>query len=99
MKRTYDECFEYKSRSQPMKESSAGCIFKNPEGRSAGALIDRAGLKGVGCGQAFVSDHHANFIVTSKGATASDVLRLVDLIRERVHRLFGAQLELEVDVW
>ncbi|MHC4695240.1 MAG: UDP-N-acetylmuramate dehydrogenase [Planctomycetota bacterium] len=99
VRQTFDEYFDYKSRSQPLKDSSAGCIFKNPKGRSAGALIDRAGLKGVGCGQAYVSDRHANFIVTGKGATASDVLRLVDLIRERVHRLFGALLELEVDVW
>ncbi|MFQ5591027.1 MAG: UDP-N-acetylmuramate dehydrogenase [Phycisphaerae bacterium] len=99
VKRTYDECFEYKTSSQPLKQNSAGCIFKNPEGQSAGALIDRAGLKGVGCGRAYVSDLHANFIVTHKGATASDVLRLVDLIRERVFKLSGALLELEVEVW
>ncbi len=99
VKQTFDGCFDYKSRSQPLRDDSAGCIFKNPEGRSAGALIDRAGLKGVGCGQAYVSHCHANFIVTRNGATASDVLRLVDLIRERVFSLFGTLLELEVDVW
>ena len=99
LKRAFDENFEDKSQSQPLGDSSAGCMFKNPEGRSAGMLIDRAGLKGVACGQAYVSDRHANFIVASEGATASDVLRLVDLIRERVYRLFGALLELEVDVW
>jgi UDP-N-acetylmuramate dehydrogenase len=99
IKRIFDEYFDCKSHSQPMRDNSAGCIFKNPQGESAGKLIDRAELKGVSCGQAYVSHEHANFIVTKKGATASDVLRLVDLIRERVRRLFGALLELEVDVW
>lgn len=96
---TFCECFDYKKRSQPLADNSAGCIFKNPEGQSAGALIDRAGLKGTRFGQAMVSQHHANFIITRKGATSSDVLHLIDIIRERVCERFHTILELEVDIW
>jgi len=95
----YDECFDYKRRSQPMADRSAGCIFKNPPGQSAGALIDRAGLKGTSVGGARVSDRHANFIVTQRGATATDVLRLIDVIKERVARMFNTELETEIEVW
>ena len=97
--RRYDDCFAYKQRSQPLTDNSAGCVFKNPDGQSAGALIDRAGLKGFSCGLARVSPRHANFIVTDFGARASDVLRLIDAIRDRVLVLFGTALEIEVDVW
>ncbi len=99
VKRTYDEHLEYKRRSQPLAERSAGCIFKNPEGQSAGALIEGAGLKGAGYGRARVSRRHANFIVARSGAVASDVLHLIDLIRQRVRRIFGAELEIEIDIW
>lgn len=95
----FNECFDYKQRSQPMADKSAGCIFKNPPGESAGALIDRAKLKGASCGAARVSDHHANFIVAESGAKASDVLRLIDLIRERVRETFNVELEVEIDIW
>jgi len=95
----FDACFRSKRASQPMSDRSAGCVFKNPEGRSAGSLIDQAGLKGARSGRASVSDRHANFIVAEPGATASDVLRLIDLVRERVCRVFDVELELEVDIW
>lgn len=97
--RTFQQCFDFKMNSQPISDRSAGCIFKNPAGASAGSLIDRAGLKGTCCGSARVSDRHANFIVTDDNATASDVLRLIDIIRERVEQRFQTMLELEVDVW
>lgn len=97
--RRFAECFAYKRRTQPMSDNSAGCIFKNPPGISAGALIDRAGLKGVRCGAVRVSEQHANFIVAERGATASDVLRLIDVVRERVVAAHNTQLELEIDVW
>ncbi len=99
VRRKFDEYFEMKRASQPLSEQSAGCIFKNPNGHSAGALIDQAGLKGMGCGEARVSERHANFIVARRGAKASDVLRLIDLIRERVLALFSTQLETEIDIW
>jgi len=99
VRREYEECFAYKRKSQPMADRSAGCIFKNPEGRSAGALIDQAGLKGTMVGGARVSERHANFIVTERGATASDVMHLIDVIRDRVLRVFQTLLEPEIEFW
>ena len=61
--------------------------------------MDQAGLKGTRCGQARVSHRHANFIVADQGATTRDVLRLIELMRERVRRLFDIELKVEVDIW
>ncbi|MGQ0723165.1 MAG: UDP-N-acetylmuramate dehydrogenase [Candidatus Eiseniibacteriota bacterium] len=83
-------------RDQPEREPSAGCVFKNPPGTSAGRLIDQAGLKGEFEGGAIVSPVHGNFIINRGGATASDVLRLVERIRERIRRDHAIELELEV---
>jgi UDP-N-acetylmuramate dehydrogenase len=83
-------------RDQPEREPSAGCIFKNPPGGSAGKLIDVAGLKGEHEGAAVISPIHGNFIINQGGATASDVLRLVDRIRERIKQEYSIDLELEV---
>ncbi len=81
--------------SQP-REPSAGCIFKNPEGNSAGRLIDECGLKGERIGDAQVSPIHANFIVNLGAASASDVLALVRRVRARVREQRGVELEPEV---
>lgn len=89
----------YKKNTQPLSTRSAGCIFKNPRGMSAGALIDKAGLKGRAIGGAKISDKHANFIVTDKSATAIDVLKLIDLVRDVVAGEFGVTLEKEIEVW
>jgi len=99
VRKRFEEYFEMKQSSQPLAEHSAGCIFKNPAKESAGALIDRAGLKGTGCGAARVSEKHANFIVADKGATATDVLRLIDLVQERVRKEFNTNLDVEIDIW
>jgi len=80
--------------SQP-REPSAGCIFKNPEGDSAGRLIDSAGLKGLRVGGAEVSAVHANFIVNRDHATASEVLELIAQVRARVQAAHGVALEPE----
>ncbi len=88
-----------KKAAQPLSHQSAGCVFKNPRGMSAGMLIDQCGLKGAAVGQATVSDRHANFIVTTPGATSRDVLDLVDLVRSRVGERLGIELELEIEVW
>jgi UDP-N-acetylmuramate dehydrogenase len=99
------EVFAYKSRTQPMADHSAGCMFRNPtdpasgQRVSAGKLIDEAGLKGTTEGGAFVSDRHGNFIGVRPGATATDVLRLVERIQGQVHALRGIRLEREVVVW
>jgi UDP-N-acetylmuramate dehydrogenase len=95
----YHEYWRVKRATQPLAEKSAGCIFRNPPGASAGALIDRAGLKGMRMGGARVSERHANFIVAERGAKAADVLRLIDYIRERVARDFATELQTEVDIW
>jgi UDP-N-acetylmuramate dehydrogenase len=88
-----------KKASQPMGHQSAGCVFKNPRGYSAGELIDDAGLKGTRIGGAVVSDRHANFIVAEPECTAQDVLRLVELIRGQVHDRMDVELELEMEIW
>jgi len=93
---------EYKARRserQPIGEASAGSVFKNPpEGPSAGALIDKAGLKGLKRGGAAVSTKHANFIVNEGGANAADIYDLIGEIREGVKRRFDVTLELEIQL-
>ncbi len=81
--------------SQP-REPSAGCIFKNPPGTSAGRLIDECGLKGERVGDAEVSPVHANFIVNRGRASGADVLELVRRIRARVRQVKGVDLQPEV---
>lgn len=88
-----------KKAGQPLAHQSAGCIFKNPRGISAGMLIDQAGLKGTRVGGAEVSDRHANFIVVDRDASSQDVLQLIDLVRSRVAELLGVELELEIQIW
>lgn len=78
--------------------SSCGSVFKNPPGTTAGTVIDRCGLKGTRVGNAIVSEKHANYIVNLGGATASDVLRLTDVMRERVLKEMGIELELEIQL-
>lgn len=78
---------------------SAGSFFKNPpKGKTAGELIDRAGLKGMCAGGAVVSEKHANFIVNRNHATARDILALMEIVQGRVHELFGVNLQPEVRV-
>ena len=88
-----------KKSVQPLSSQSAGCIFKNPRGQRAGAMIEQAGLKGTRVGGAEISDRHANFIVTHPGAKSSDVLRLIDLIRSKISEQFGVHLESEIKIW
>ena len=82
--------------SQPMGAPSAGSVFVNPEGDSAGRLIESAGLKGMRLGGARVSDVHANFIVNDGGATADDVLGLVGKIQMTVKDTYGIDLRPEI---
>ncbi len=97
--RQIKEIWMLKRNSQPIGGRNAGCIFKNPRSLSAGALIDKAGLKGYRVGGAYVSERHANFILADEGAKSSDVLELIDLIREKVRERYEIELELEVDIW
>ncbi len=85
-----------KSETQPLNMPSAGSVFKNPPGRKAWKLIDDAGLRGLRLRGARVSEKHANFIVNEKNATARDIETLVDLIKLRVKKVFGIELEEEI---
>ena len=97
--RTIKENWVYKKNNQPLNTINSGCIFKNPRGMSAGAMIDRAGLKGLQIGGAVVSEKHANFIIAQKGCTSRDVLRVIDVITEKVKKQFNVELELEIEIW
>jgi len=92
-------CNEKRRASQPLNQKSAGCIFKNPPGGSAGRMIDELGLKGHRVGDATVSDRHANFFVNTGHASCVDMLKLIDDVRERVRGAYGIELENEVIVW
>lgn len=85
-------------RTQPLGFPSAGCVFRNPEGTSAGWLIDQAGLKGRRIGDAQISEKHANFIVNLGKASAKDVLSLIEAAQTEVQRIFGITLSLELEV-
>jgi len=97
--RTVKEIWIYKKNNQPLNTKNSGCIFKNPQDGSAGALIDRAGLKGLRIGGAVVSEKHANFIIAEKECTSSDVMKLIETIKEKVKEQFDIELELEVEIW
>ena len=91
-----DELAQKRRAKQPLDQPSAGSTFKRPEGHFAAALIEQCGLKGLSVGGAQVSEKHAGFVVNRGGATAEDVLRLMEQVRERVLRDTGVELEPEV---
>jgi UDP-N-acetylmuramate dehydrogenase len=89
-----------KKENQPYSHVSSGCIFKNPSpDLSAALLIEQCGLKGARVGGAEVSDRHANYVTAAPGATAADVLELIDQVRNRVREQQGIHLELQIQVW
>ncbi len=87
-----------KRQKQPITEHSAGCVFKNPPGQSAGRMIDEAGCKGMRRGDIEVSSVHANFFINKGRGTAEDFLALMDEVRERVFRRFSVELEPEIKI-
>lgn len=97
--RMIKEVWMLKKGSQPVNSRNAGCIFKNPRALSAGAMIDKAGLKGRTVGGAKVSTTHANFIVVEVGASSADVLALIEVMRKAVKERFDVDLELELEIW
>ena len=106
LRRIARESLAFRKRTQPLDTPSAGCIFRNPEpGRdivpdgipwSAGALVDRAGLKGASVGGARVSPAHGNFIVNDGDATARDIRALIERCRAGVRERFGVELREEI---
>ena len=106
LRATARESLAYRKRTQPLDTPSAGCVFQNPQpGRdqvpdgipwSAGALVDRAGLKGTRVGGALVSPSHGNFIVNEGTATAVEIRKMIDRCRSTVHDRFGVELREEI---
>jgi UDP-N-acetylmuramate dehydrogenase len=90
------EIINYRKKTQPLWEMSAGCIFRNPSCGHAGALIDQCGLKGKTIGGAAVSDLHGNFIINKGGATAREVLALIAVVQEEVRKKTQTELDCEV---
>ena len=98
IKARMDELAAKRKEKQPLEYPSAGSMFKRPPGHFAAALIDQCGLKGLTVGGAQVSEKHAGFVVNRGGATCTDVLELVDQVKERVFQQTGVELEMEVKV-
>lgn len=91
------QIIQYRKNTQPLKDKSAGCVFRNPSpGISAGALIEKSGLKGMMIGGAQVSPVHANFLINAGGATAQDILKLIHFIKDEVKKKMEIELENEV---
>lgn len=90
------EIISYRTKTQPLKERSCGCVFRNPSGQSAGVLIEQCGLKGLQIGDAKVSTLHANFLINSKSARAQDVIALAESIKACVKEETGVDLEFEL---
>jgi UDP-N-acetylmuramate dehydrogenase len=98
IKQEIAEIRQWRRDHQPLNEPNCGSVFTNPEGDSAGRLVDSAGAKGMTVGGASVSTMHANFIVTTPGATASDVVTLIEQVRARVASVHGVDLVPEVQM-
>ncbi|MFL5674785.1 MAG: UDP-N-acetylmuramate dehydrogenase [Chloroflexota bacterium] len=92
-----DDIRRWRQGHQPLGLPSAGSVFRNPTGDSAGRLIDEAGLKGTRIGGAVVSEKHANFIVNDQKGTAADVRRLAEHVREAVQARAGVTLAFEIE--
>ena len=93
-----DRMLAERKSTQPLSNRSSGCIFKNPPGHSAGALIDSAGCKGMSIGAVKVSEVHANFMVNLGGHSAEDVLALIAQVQKRVFQVHKIELETEVGI-
>ncbi len=92
------EFLKKKRLTQPVKEHSAGCVFKNPAGNSAGRLIDEAGCKGMSIGNIEVSGMHANFFINKGSGTCQDFLKLMDVVIAKVKEHSGVMLETEIKI-
>jgi len=98
IKEKMNKYLEYRKENHPISFSSAGSVFKNPEGKSAGELIEKCGLKGKKIGGAEISEKHANFIINTGGASSKDVINLISLVKKEVKNKFGIELEEEIEL-
>jgi UDP-N-acetylmuramate dehydrogenase len=99
LKKEAQEMWNKRRMAQPLNYASAGCFFKNPaSGKTAGELIELAGLKGKRVGGAEVSSKHANFIINTDNATAADVMALMEIVQETVSQTFNIELKPEVKI-
>jgi len=98
IKARMEAVYARKKASQPVTAKSAGCVFKNPGGKSAGLLLDQSGMRGQVVGSMAFSKLHANFLVNQGGGTCAQALELLDLGRRAVLACFGVELETEVVV-
>lgn len=88
-----------KKSTQPVLENTAGCVFKNPDGlETAGSLLEKAGFRGKARGRVCFSQKHSNFLVNMGGGSSRDALELISRAREKVQRIFGVDLQLEIKV-
>lgn len=90
------QIIQYRKKTQPYHEHSAGCIFRNPVNQYAGRLIEEAGLKGFSLGEAKVSKQHANFLINNGEASSKDFLNLITQVQAKVQEKSGVKLESEV---
>lgn len=98
LKKRADESLAYRKKTQPFGVASSGCVFQNIDGQSAGALIDKAGLKGTRVGKFVVSDVHANFIINEGDDNMDNLKKLIALVKETVKTKFGVELKEEIRV-
>ena len=93
------EILSHKRATQPIGARTAGCVFRNPDTRSAGKLIEEAGLKGARIGNVRISEKHANFIENLGGARSAEIRYIIDIVREKVYKFHRVLLELEIEVF
>ena len=93
-----DKCMQKKRTSQPLGAHSAGCVFKNPEGESAGSLIEKAGCKGMNIKGVEVSTHHANYFINKGDAHFRDFIELMNIVITKVKEKYGITLEPEIKI-
>ena len=88
-----------KKANLPRGGFNTGCVFRNPPGANATALLEQAGLKGTIVGDAQVSDENANYIVSSAASSSSDLLRLIEQMQKQTLDRLGVELEVELEIW
>lgn len=98
IKKDIIDIMEDRRKKQPLEYPSAGSVFKNPKGYSAGRLIEKSGLKGLSVNDASISEKHANFIINKGSASSDDVIKLINIIKDKIKKDYGIDLELEQEI-